>query len=530
MTKGKKPNIIKQHDKRSGHTYFYESISYWDPEKKQSRAKRTMIGKLDPNTGEMVPTDGRMKKKKEKKEPMPPLSEIRRVFYGATDVLAQLAKDVGLFDDLKAIFPEDYNSLLSLAYYLVLAPTNTMQRFNRWAELHYLPKDAQKLTSQRISELFQRVTEKEKQAFFKAQVDRQSEESYWFYDTTSISSYSTKLRQVQYGYNKEDDSLAQLNLALLFGSESRLPVLYRSLSGNIPDSKTIPWLMGLFDELTDRPIQLVLDRGFYKEDNVLLMCQENITFIQGAKMTVNYVKEALKQIEPTMERHSNYHVSSNLYTQQLAINHVFKASKTSGYPMTLHAYLDSERAAEERIRFHKQLQQWEHELETDQLKEAHKNAYKRYFKVTKQASGMNKVEINEEAVEEKTKYAGYFVLLTNSKMTSTEVLSYYRDKDQVEKAFMNLKDRLSMRRLKVSSERSLEGKIFVQYLALILVSELKNRMEQAELFKAYTLEEVLDSFNRIECFIHPSFGTTMGEILSKQEDLYNQLNLKIPTR
>lgn len=67
MTKGKKPNIIKQHDKRSGHTYFYESISYWDPEKKQSRAKRTMIGKLDPNTGEMVPTDGRMKKKKKRK-------------------------------------------------------------------------------------------------------------------------------------------------------------------------------------------------------------------------------------------------------------------------------------------------------------------------------------------------------------------------------------------------------------------------------------------------------------------------------
>ena len=33
------------------------------------------------------------------------------------------------------------------------------------------------------------ITEKEKQAFFKAQVARQTEDSYWFYDTTSISSY-----------------------------------------------------------------------------------------------------------------------------------------------------------------------------------------------------------------------------------------------------------------------------------------------------------------------------------------------------
>ena len=43
--------IIKQHDKRSGITYVYESKSYWDPEKKMSRAKRKLIGRLDPETG-----------------------------------------------------------------------------------------------------------------------------------------------------------------------------------------------------------------------------------------------------------------------------------------------------------------------------------------------------------------------------------------------------------------------------------------------------------------------------------------------
>lgn len=130
-------------------------------------------------------------------KPLPPLTEIQRLFYGATDVLAQIAKQVGLTEDLKDIFPKDYASLLSLAYYLVLAPSGSMQWFSSWAELHHLRKAAQNLTSQRISELFQRFTEKEKQAFFKAQVARQSEDAYWFYDTTSISSYSKKLRQVQ---------------------------------------------------------------------------------------------------------------------------------------------------------------------------------------------------------------------------------------------------------------------------------------------------------------------------------------------
>ena len=54
--------IIKQHDKRSGITYAYESHSYWDPEKKMTRAKRKLIGRIDPETGEIVPTDGRNKK------------------------------------------------------------------------------------------------------------------------------------------------------------------------------------------------------------------------------------------------------------------------------------------------------------------------------------------------------------------------------------------------------------------------------------------------------------------------------------
>lgn len=55
--------IIHQKDKRSGITYVYESVSYWDKEKKQSRSKRRLIGRLDEETGEVLPTDGRGRKR-----------------------------------------------------------------------------------------------------------------------------------------------------------------------------------------------------------------------------------------------------------------------------------------------------------------------------------------------------------------------------------------------------------------------------------------------------------------------------------
>ena len=56
---------IKQYHKDTDTTYVYESERYWDPEKKQARSRRKVIGKLDPVTGEIIPTGKRGRKKKE---------------------------------------------------------------------------------------------------------------------------------------------------------------------------------------------------------------------------------------------------------------------------------------------------------------------------------------------------------------------------------------------------------------------------------------------------------------------------------
>lgn len=73
--------IIKQYDKRSGITYAYESKAYWDSEKKMSRAKRTLLGRIDPETGEIIPTDGRNRRKKEDKTPAASAPEDYKDMY-----------------------------------------------------------------------------------------------------------------------------------------------------------------------------------------------------------------------------------------------------------------------------------------------------------------------------------------------------------------------------------------------------------------------------------------------------------------
>lgn len=266
--------IVHQTDKRSGITYAYHSVSYWDKDKQQSRAKRTLIGRVDKETEEILPTDGRGRKRKEavmKNDPRL-TTQTARTFYGATYLLDAIGEKLGITHDLKKCFPTTYQQILSIVYYLALEDKSPLYRFEKWGNLHKHPH-GKNITSQRSSELFATITEEAKTEFFRLQGRRRTEKEFWVYDITSISSYSETLKQVQYGKNKENDPLPQLNLALVFGETSNLPFYYRKLAGNIPDSKTVKNLLADLDLFGFSKVKLVMDRGFYSEDNIQRLVQ-----------------------------------------------------------------------------------------------------------------------------------------------------------------------------------------------------------------------------------------------------------------
>ena len=131
-------SIVTQTDKRTGITYAYDTTYYWDKEKQQSRSKRICVGKIDPETGDIVPTKGRAKKgskptsgKPAKTKPKP-FVETRHLYYGATYLLNEFANELGLAAGLRQCFPETYKQLLSVAFYLILEDNNTLYRFEKW--------------------------------------------------------------------------------------------------------------------------------------------------------------------------------------------------------------------------------------------------------------------------------------------------------------------------------------------------------------------------------------------------------------
>ena len=517
--------IIYQKDKRSGITYAYESISYWDKEKKQSRAKRRLIGRVAED-GTIVPTDGRGKRKKTVMK-----EEFKRSFYGATYLLDAIGKKIGLIEDLKRSFGEKYKQILSIVYYIILEADAPLFRFEKWSILHKHPY-GKNIPSQRSSELFASITEKDKLHFLSLWGRHRKDKEFWVYDTTSISSYSKGLKQIQYGYNKENDNLAQLNLAIVFGESSNLPFYYRKLAGNIPDVKTVAHLLEDLKQLGFSKQKLVMDRGFYSKENISYLYESHKKFLIPSKMSLGFIQRALDSIYDTFRCYKHYNTKYELYAH--TIQSVWKYTQYRPYKtdtvekrrrIYLHYYFNIEKAAEDEKVFDKCLIERKEELINNNPIKEHQSFYDKYFIIKQTPKRGISVEIKTDAVLKTKRYFGFFVLLSNEKMDAIEALEVYRNKDVVEKAFGNLKERLNMRRLLVSSEESLNGKLFIAFIALIYLSYIKKQMQIKNLYKKYTMQSLLDKLDVIECFEYPNKKPLIGEILKEQKEIYETLGV-----
>lgn len=312
------------------------------------------------------------------------------------------------------------------------------------------------------------------------------------------------IAQVQYGKNKEDDKLPQLNLLLVFGEESGLPFYYRKLTGNIPDSKTVKHLFEDLDILGFGKTKFVMDRGFYSEENINGLYREHVKFLVGTKLSLKFIKNNLDDVYDDIRMFNNY-----------------DKDKRRIYSI--------EKGADDEQAFDKRIAGLYRELFDDKLVESHKKTYKQFFEVKTTPKRGRKVTYKEDDIKEVRRYLGYFALITNETMDAFTALHLYRMKDVVEKAFGNIKERLNMRRLLVSSEKGLDGKIFTEFVSLILISHLDHKMKGTGLYSNYTMLQLLDKLDVLECFEDANHSLRIGEMLNKQAEIYEALGVDVPT-
>lgn len=86
--------IVYQVDKKTGVKYAYESVSYWDKEKQQPRSKREYLGRVDPETGEIIPKKGKRVHSEEVPETTEKESELYKQLKEKDQTISDLRKEL----------------------------------------------------------------------------------------------------------------------------------------------------------------------------------------------------------------------------------------------------------------------------------------------------------------------------------------------------------------------------------------------------------------------------------------------------
>lgn len=477
----------------NGTVYAYENISFWNKEKKKPDQKRKCIGHVDPESGEIVPNrkKGDAAKKLAVAHGSDGIPKCSVVGIGTFLLLDRIASDTGLIKTLQKVFCEDWSRILTCAYYLV-SEGGALCHVDKWASANKTPFPG-KLASQRVSELLLRITPSLQHDFFTRWISANRQDEYYAMDITSVSSYSEFIEFVRWGYNRDGEDLPQINLLMVTGEKSRLPIYYRIIPGSIKDVGTLRESLGIMELLNTKSMHLVMDKGFYSEKNIDALYASHMKFTIGIPFTAGYAREQVDAVRDRIFSHENFCLvmDSEVYAMTVPM-------KWDGHRYYVHIYYDSLKAELDARRFDHLLLVCHDELISGNRIREHEKYYSEFFIVKETPVRGIKVSYNEEAINKhKRNYVGWFVMASNDVRDKVKALEIYRCKDAVEKDFDDLKNDLDMKRLRIHSTAAMDGRIFIQYIALIISTKLKMVMSENGWFKSHDLQEVLDEMSTL---------------------------------
>jgi len=518
-------SLTHHHNKKTGATYVYSVTSYWDKEKKAPRNRQVCIGKLDKATGEVIPT-ARKRKVIERAAAVTGVTASVRI-AGPFMLLEKLSEETGLAALVRRCFPDLHETIMSLVHFIVHKGL-PLSRSESWSRGHLHPAGGV-LASQRISELLLKITEDDRQRFLSLWLAKMTEDDYLCYDITSVSSYSRGNEYMKFGYNRDGESLPQINLAMLFGQKSRLPAYYRRMPGNISDVATLKTTVKSLDFLGTSPMHLILDRGFYSEANIGELLDKRYHFTIAVPSGRKWVQDVIDIHYESISSPSNYRQIDD--SEALHVVTDLRSWGANRRRVYLHVYYNAHQAADEFDRFTRELLVYKQEVESGRPDKEHEENYARFLRIRHTPKRGRRVTFNDEEIQKHRKrYAGFFCILSSKTKDPMDALRIYREKDAVENSFDDLKNALDMKRLRIHSAAAMDSRLFLQFLALILICRIRSTTREDQVLRNLTVREVMEELETLAKITYSNrYGQVYTETSPLQRKIMEAFTLTQPT-
>lgn len=498
----------------SANDYVYHVVRTFRNENGNPDNERILIGKKEDNMLRPNRNYFEIYNKKEVEEKTNENDEIRLgqvVSVGEFIVLDKISNDLKLKKILKNIFPTLYNHILSIAFFMISFKSASMY-IEDFQENNYTYMN-KKITSQRSSEIYKEIDTKSRLDFFDEWIASNGEDEYIAIDVTSKSSYCTNNEYTDWGYNRDHEKLPQINIATLVGEKSKLPYCYNIYSGSINDKTFLNFMLKNAEDFNLKIGKHIMDKGFYTEENVVLMLENGLQFIACVKEN-NAVKKILLTNTNELKSAKNYIENLKVYGSSYDFPIKDKIIK-------IHMFFDNSKIAKEEADLYSLISKYEDELkEIKKIAKEISKKYLRFYDIEVFGDKTFTYKKNYDKIENERKLLGYFACATNiDNITSEETIKTYRAKDIIEKHFDDMKNYNDGNRSRTHITETFEGKSFIEFISLVYKSQMELKLSNYKDENKTCVEKILIELSKLKIIKINDKFRLLQPITKKQREI-----------
>lgn len=499
--------------KINGTSYVYfETSRTYIKDKQYNSAKRTCIGKRDPEQPTFIyPNEKFLKFFPRELLPIEKDDHERSgcLRIGAFLAIRKIVSDYRLDEMIARIIGRDAGLFLDLAAYSIITEDNAGQYYPDYAYNHALFTDNMRVYSDsKVSSFLQEVTVDQRISFLNEWNKKRDhrEKIYISYDSTNKESQAGDIGMVELGHAKDGVETDIFNYSIAYDRYNREPLFYESYPGSIVDVSQLQYTLKKAKGYGYEHVGFILDRGYFCKENINFMDENGYSFVIMVKGMKDLVSETILQVQGTFENDRKNSIRSFKVSGTTVKQKLYATDKKERY---FHIFYDDGRKAAERERLEYKIDRMGKKLKECMGEPIHPGGdYQKYFDLIfwhpgqadeKFMSGRERTDVINREIQ----LCGYFAIVTSEKMTAEEALTLYKSRDDSEKTFRADKSYLGAHCERVYSEESYDTKIFIGFVATIIRNRiytlLKDEMDRMDKKQNYmTVPAALKELEKIE--------------------------------
>ena len=524
-----KPFKITRKPLPSGSYIYLETGRTYNPETQHTTPQRKTIGKLEERyTGKtaaelqsathMYPNSNyftEVLKKKEFKETQPEVEDSTNqdftssnrsscLVLGPFAVIRHLFNITGIKGILNNILSDDAGLFMDLVAYSIICESNVAQHYPDYCYKYPLfTHEMRAYSDASISRFLHRITVDHAIRFQDEWNEKRdkNQDIMISYDSTNKNTKACDIEKAEFSKAaKTNSDVPIVNYAVAYDVTNYDPLFFENYPGSNPDVGQLNYTIQRASDYGYRKITLILDRGYFSEENIHGIDLAGYSFIIMAKGKSMFLQNAIDAVRGSFERNRSryidrFHVYGTVYEGKL-----YESDTANRY---FHVFYHDIDGAVEREKTNKRIQKCRLALDKMlnkpfKMKPSLKD-YEDFFEVefeevpekdTNRGRKKGQKRIQKEARKPPAKYIltgyhektdvinaaydhyGYFAVVTSNAMTAEEAITHYKGRDRSEKLFLSDKSFLGNSAYRVYSDEAEESKTFIEFVASII----RNRM------------------------------------------------------